>query len=225
MHPQQCSAVLHTLPLCYQQPLVCTTVKLSLVHLAVSHALSAITSSLHDPALRVGLVCWPAHQACVTLAPIWPTCCAAIQPRARVVGVCHTTVGTTKLTKARGGGGGKEEGCNWSGVDPPLSLQPRLPHGLHCHVSSLCALWAIGLVCGPKGPNPYLSGWGQGCGLMGSGLPPGHLVHWRLSLGRGVFPVFHVWGRLYFGRARLRGPLLARRGGGGGLLRCTAVLM
>ena len=33
-----------------------------------------------------------------------------------------------------GSGGG--EGRNRSGVDPPLSLQPRLPHGLHCSLSS-----------------------------------------------------------------------------------------
>ena len=28
-------------------------------------------------------------------------------------------------------------GRNWSGVDPPMSLQPRLPHGIHCYLSSL----------------------------------------------------------------------------------------
>ena len=102
------------------------------------------------------------------------------------------------------------QGRHWSGVDPPLSLQPRLPHSLHCHLSSLCALSAIGLVRGPPGsrslPPRLRSGlWAQGFWA----LSPGHTLHWRLSLGRGVYSVFHVWGRLYFGRARLRWPDLA----------------
>ena len=66
MHMQQCLAVVYILPFCYQQTLVGTTVKLSLVHLALSRVLSAITSSLHDTILRdwsVGqhiklAVCW-----------------------------------------------------------------------------------------------------------------------------------------------------------------------
>ena len=67
-------------------------------------------------------------------------------------------------------GASERAGRNWSGVDLPLSLQPRLPHDRHCHFSSLCALPAIALVRGPKGPNPYLPGWGQGCGLRAFGF-------------------------------------------------------
>ena len=55
-------------------------------------------------------------------------------------------------------------GHNWSGVEPPLSLQPRLPHGLPCASSSQCGLVASGLLHCPKGigggganqsPNQY----------------------------------------------------------------------
>ena len=67
-------------------------------------------------------------------------------------------------------------GRHWSGVAPPLSLSPRLPHGLHCHLSFLCALSAIGLVRGPKRSKslpPQL-----GSGLRGQGF-------WALPLGLG----------------------------------------
>ena len=63
------------------------------------------------------------------------------------------------LAQCLGGGAAVcVNGRNGSGVDPPLSFQPRLPHGLHCYLSSLCALSAIGLVCGLKGPNSNLPG-------------------------------------------------------------------
>ena len=91
-------------------------------------------------------------------------------------------------------------GCNRSGVDPPLLLQPRLPHGLHCHLSSLCALSAIGLVFGPQGsksvPPQLGSGlWAQRC----SALAPRHTFSEVVT--RGLLPA----------RAR-------SGGGGGGLL-------
>ena len=45
-------------------------------------------------------------------------------------------------------------GRNWSGVEPPLSLQPRLPHGLPCAFSSQCGLVASGLLHCPRVPVP-----------------------------------------------------------------------
>ena len=63
-------------------------------------------------------------------------------------------------------------GCNWSGVEPSLSLQPRLPHGLPCVISSqvrACGQWPVAL---SQCSSPSLPGWGQGCGIraLGSGL-------------------------------------------------------
>ena len=84
----------------------------------------------------------------------------------------------------------KKLGGNWSGVDALLSLRPHLPHGLHCHLSSLCALSAIGLVHGPLGSQSLPPRLGSGLWARGFwALPPGHTVHWRLSLGRGVHSV------------------------------------
>ena len=39
---------------------------------------------------------------------------------------------------------------SWSGVELPLSLQPRLPHGLPCIISPQCGLVASGLLHCPK---------------------------------------------------------------------------
>ena len=107
----------------------------------------------------------------------------------------------TEVVRDRGGGkgrrrdavssaGGRPEenseggGRNWSGVEPPLSLQPRLPHGLHrvtsCQVRA-CGQWPAAL---SQCSSPCLPGWGQGCGIraVGSGLyRPGSLR--RLSPG------------------------------------------
>ena len=64
-----------------------------------------------------------------------------------------------------GGGGG-----NWSGVDPLLSLQPRLPHGLHCSLSSSHVRPTSGLACVPNSSRslpPWLGSelWASGSGL------------------------------------------------------------
>ena len=40
-------------------------------------------------------------------------------------------------------------GGNWASVDPQLSLQPRLPHGLHCSLSLLLVFVAIGPLRSP----------------------------------------------------------------------------
>ena len=100
-------------------------------------------------------------------------CERAPPPLQRVCVDCHEAQRRGRLLCVLGTGHdcGGCEGRNWSGVDPPLSLQPRLPHGLHCCRSSLCALSAIGLVRGPKGPNPYLRGLGvRAVGSRGLGF-------------------------------------------------------
>ena len=48
----------------------------------------------------------------------------------------------------------------------------------------------------------FATGGGGGVGWCVGGYTYGHRLYWlywRLSLGRGVYSVFHVWGRLYFG--------------------------
>ena len=70
-----------------------------------------------------------------------------------------------KNWKGRGGPGPQR-----SGVDLPLSLQPCLPHSLHCHLNSLCALSAIGLVHGPQGSKslpPWPGSQAGGSTLLG----------------------------------------------------------
>ena len=59
-------------------------------------------------------------------------------------------------------------GRNWSGVEPPLLLQPRLPHGLPCVISSqvlACGQWPAAL---SQCSRPCL----PSCGIraLGSGL-------------------------------------------------------
>ena len=70
---------------------------------------------------------------------------------------------------------GLGEGRNRSGVEPPLSLQPRLPHGLPCVISS--QVWACGHrpAALSQSSSPCLPGWGQGCGIraLGSGTGGG----------------------------------------------------
>ena len=66
------------------------------------------------------------------------------------------------------------QGRNRSGVDPPLSLQPRLPHGLPCAISSqvrACGQWPAAL---SQCSSPCLPGWGQGL-QGGGGFTPGIL--------------------------------------------------
>ena len=80
--------------------------------------------------------------------------------------------------------GAANGGRNWSGVEPPLSLQPRLPHGLPCVISSqvrACGQWPAAL---SQCSSPCLPGWGQGCGIraLGSGLY--RLGHFAANGGR-----------------------------------------
>ena len=89
--------------------------------------------------------------------------------------------------------GRRPPGRNWSGVDPPLSLQPRLPHGLHCFLSSLLVFVAIGPLCSPF-VSFSLPRW-LGFGIWVPGfwaLSPGHFTL-VLSPGRGVHSGYHVW--------------------------------
>ena len=84
-------------------------------------------------------------------------------------------------------------GRNWSGMDPPLSLQPRLPHGHHCFLSSSHVLVAIGPLCSPF-VSLSLPPW-LGFGVWAPGfwaLSPGHITL-VLSPGRGVHSGYHVW--------------------------------
>jgi hypothetical protein len=86
---------------------------------------------------------------------------------------------------SKGGGVlGQGGGRHWSGVEPPLSLQPRLPHGLHCVLSSQCGLLAIGLVHVPlfQSLPPWL---GSGPWILGS-LSPGSLCRFSPGSGRGM---------------------------------------
>ena len=57
--------------------------------------------------------------------------------------------------------------CNSAGVDPPLSLQPRLPHGLPCVISSQCGRVASGLPALSQCSSPCLPGWGSGLWVQG----------------------------------------------------------
>ena len=85
----------------------------------------------------------------------------------------------------------RERGRNWSGVDPPLSLQLRLPHGLHCFLSSSHVLVAIGPLRSPF-VSLSLPPWLR-FGIWAPGfwaLSPGHIT---LSPGRGVHSGYHVW--------------------------------
>ena len=77
-----------------------------------------------------------------------------------------------RLPSAKAGESFTGGGRNRSGVEPPLSLQPRLPHGLHRVISSqvrACGQWPAAL---SQCSSPCLPGWGQGCGIraLGSGL-------------------------------------------------------
>ena len=90
----------------------------------------------------------------------------------------HPQNGCGGRSRASGNGGGG--GRNGSGVVPLLSLLPRLPHGLPCHLSSLCA--PLASFVAPNGglgggavlkhliPCPFLGiserGWG-GVGVRG----------------------------------------------------------
>ena len=65
---------------------------------------------------------------------------------------------------------GGPEGRNWSGVDPPLSLQPRLPHGLHCSLSSLRVRPATGLACVPNSSRSLPPWLGSELWVSGSRL-------------------------------------------------------
>ena len=79
-------------------------------------------------------------------------------------------------------------GRNWSGVDPPLSLQPRLPHGLlsvHRVFFRPMALFVF-----ETGPSPYLPGWGQGCGLRVLGFTA--WSHVSLDTESGSWHIFGV---------------------------------
>ena len=60
-------------------------------------------------------------------------------------------------------GEGERGGRHWSGADPPPSLQPRLPHGLHYSLSSSHVRPATGLACVPNSSRS-LPPW------LGSGL-------------------------------------------------------
>ena len=71
---------------------------------------------------------------------------------------------SAELSRTERGGG-----HNWSGVDPPLSLQPRLPYGLPCVISSQCGLVASGLLHCPRVPVPP---W------LGSGLRVQGFIAW-----------------------------------------------
>ena len=74
------------------------------------------------------------------------------------------------------GDGAKPDGRRWgwgrnrSGVDPPLLLQPRLPHGLHRSLSSSRVHSATGLACVP---NSSKSKWGWGGGAGGGLITDG----------------------------------------------------
>ena len=111
------------------------------------------------------------------------------------------------------------KGRNWSGVEPPLSLQPRLPHGLHCVISSqvrACGQWPAAL---SQCSSPCLPGWGQGFGIraLGSGL---YRLGSRGQGGVGCPPPPTVYGRcntpLHRTRDVLEGGGGALRGWGGG---------
>ena len=84
----------------------------------------------------------------------------------------------------------------------PATVAPAAPAPRPSLLSQffVCSLGHWPCSCSQSGPSPYLPGRGQGLWAPGvRALPPGHTVHWRLSLGCGVCSVFHVWGRLYFG--------------------------
>ena len=67
---------------------------------------------------------------------------------------------------------------NWSGVEPPLSLQPRLPHGFPCVINSQCGLVASGLLHCPSVPGPASL---AGVRAVGSGLWVLGFIAWVTS--------------------------------------------
>ena len=101
-------------------------------------------------------------------------------------------------------------GRNGSGVEPPLLLQPRLPHGLHCSLSvHHMFVPPVALLVFQTVPCPCLPGWGQSCGPQVLGFTVlGHCTHdtesgsWRVC---GV----PCLGLRYHGCACMCWPLLA----------------
>ena len=100
------------------------------------------------------------------------SCCSMSTARCAsrtVVGVpvgCGVVACAAAVGCALGGLGGR----NWLAEVPPLSLQPRLPHGLHCSLSSSRVHPAIGLACVPNSSRSLPPWLGQSCGSLVPGF-------------------------------------------------------